>query len=216
MKVSNQRAARTPTVAPTSEHIRRALRNLRKYGWIVQSSRDVGDLRPDEFRLEQIGAPIWLGKAKHRLGRVSRKTRREVFDRDGHRCVLCGIGAKEPYPDQPDRLARLTLGHFVADSLQGTGDPENLRTECARCNEPVKEEAQRSESASEIWPKIRGRARADKARLLTWISNGYRERDAVDKLFDKVRVLPALQRDLIKSRLQSSLQKSLRRQAPAD
>ena len=195
----------------TNERIRRALQNLRKYGWIVHSSRDAGDLGQDEYRLQQIGAPIWLGKSKHGDRRVSEKTRREVFDRDGHRCLLCGIGAGEAYSGQPHRRARLTLGHFVADSFRGAGDAANLRTECARCNGAVKEEAQRFESAVEIWPKIRGRGRADKLRLLTWISNGYRERDAVDRLFDQVRALPALQRDQIKARLESSLLKKHKR-----
>lgn len=209
MRDANQqrRTTRGSVSAITNERIRRALRNLRKYGWIVHSSRDAGDLREDEYRLEQIGAPIWLGKSKHGGTRVSEKTRRDVFDRDGHRCLLCGIGAGETYPDQPHRRARLTLGHFVADALRGAGDPANLRTECARCNEPVKEEAQRSESAAEIWPKVRGRSRADKTRLLTWISNGYRERDAIDRLFDQVRALPALQRDEIRSRLERSILK---------
>ena len=139
--------------------------------------------------------------------RVSDKTRRQVFDSDGNRCLLCGIAEGEPYPDQPTRLARLTLGHFIADSLRGSSDPANLRTECSRCNEPVKEEAQRSESATEIWPKIRGLSRADKVRLLTWIESGYRERDTVDRLFDQFRILPAPQRDELRARLNRSVQR---------
>lgn len=202
-----RRMVGSAAAANTDEHFNRRFRELRKYRWIVHSSRDAGDLEQDEYRLKQVGAPIWLGKSKHGTRRVSEKTRREVFDRDGHRCLLCGIGAGEIYPDQPHRRARLTLGHFVAGSLRGAANAANLRTECARCNEPVKEEAQRSESAAEIWPKIRGRSRADKSRLLTWISNGYRERDAVDRLFDQVRALPALQRDEIKARLALSLLK---------
>ena len=189
------------------EHFNRRFRNLRKYGWIVLSSRDAGDLKPNEYRLEQVGAPIWLGKSKYANKPVSEKIRRQVFDRDGHRCLLCGIGAGEPYADQPTRLARLTLGHFVADSLRGSNDPANLRTECSRCNEPVKEEAQRSESATEIWPKIRGLSRADKVRLLTWIESGYRERDTVDRLFDQFRILPAPQRDELRARLNRSVQR---------
>lgn len=199
---------RTPAGANIDEHFNRRFRNLRKYRWIVHSSRDAGDLGQDEYRLEQVGAPIWLGKSKYGNKPVSEKTRREVFDRDGHRCLLCGVGAGEPYPDQPHRRARLTLGHFVADSLHGRSDPANLRTECARCNEPVKEEAQRSESAAEIWPKIRGRSRADKTRILMWIEKGHRERDVVDRLFDQVRALPASQRAEIRTRLEHSLQKT--------
>lgn len=194
------------TIGPNDhEHFNRRFRNLRRYGWIVLSSRDAGDLKPDQYRLKQIGAPIWLGKSKYDSKRTSDKMRRQILDRDGYRCVLCGIGAGEPYPDEPARLARLTIGHFVADSLRGPNDPENLRTECSRCNEPAKEEAQRTESATEIWPKIRNLRRAHKTGLLTWIEKGFRERDDVDRLFDQVRTLPALQRDEIHSKLKRSV-----------
>jgi hypothetical protein len=189
----------------THEHFNRRLRSLRRYRWIVFSSRDAGDLKPDQYRLQEIGAPIWLGKSKYSGKGISDKTRRDVFDRDGHRCVLCGVGAGEPYPDQPTKLARLTIGHFVADSLRGPNDPANLRTECSRCNEPLKEEARRSESADEISPKVRSLSRRDKMRLFTWMENGYRERDAVDRLFDQIRILPASQRDAIAAMLKRSL-----------
>jgi 5-methylcytosine-specific restriction endonuclease McrA len=188
------------------EHFNRRFRALRKYGWIVLSSRDAGDLKSDEYRLEQVGSPIWLGKSKYGSKGISDKTRHQIFARDGNRCVLCGIGSGEPYPDQPGRKARLTLGHFVADSLRGPTDPANLRTECSRCNEPVKEEAQRSESAAELWPRIRNLSRVEKARLFAWIEKGYRQRDAIDTLFDQVRVLPAAQRDQIRARLKQSLE----------
>lgn len=191
--------------ANTDEHFNRRLRSLRKYGWIVLSSRDAGDLKQDEYRLEKVGQSIWLGKSRHGNKTVSDKTRREVHGRDGYRCLLCGVGSGEPYPDQPNRRARLTVGHFVADALHGSGNSANLRTECSRCNEPVKEEAQRSESALEILPKISALRRADKRRLLRWIENGYRERDAVDRLFDIVRTLPAPQRDEIQARLDRSV-----------
>lgn len=151
------------------------------------------------------------GKAKHATKLASAKTRRRVFYRDGNQCVLCGIGAGEPYPDQPQRRARLTLGHFVADSLRGGAGPQNLRTECSRCNEPLRQEAQRGESSAEILPKIRSLGRPEKVRLLTWMNNGYRERDEVDQLFDQARILPAAQRDEIRATLERSLRKGPQR-----
>ena len=132
---------------------------------------------------------------------MSAGTQQKVFDSDNHRCVICGVGAGESYPDQPMWKARLTVGHFVADSLHGANDPVNLRTECSRCNEPSRELVQRTESAVEIWPKMQGLPRAKKARLLTWINEGQRSRDEIDRLFDQYRALPALQRDEIKVKL---------------
>lgn len=189
----------------TDEHFNRRFRELRKFGWSVLSSRDSSDLRPDEYRLAQIGDPVWLGKTQFGKKAVSAKTRREVLDRDGHRCLICGIGAAEPYPDQPTRKARLTLGHFVANSLDGLNISANLRTECSRCNEPAKDEATRSESATELWPKMRSLPRAGKARLLSWVKKGQRDRDEIDRLFDQYRALPAPQRDEIKAKLERAV-----------
>jgi hypothetical protein len=147
---------------------------------------------------------------KSKLGKkvVSKKTRQEIFDSDDHRCVICGIGAGETYPDQPTKKARLTLGHFVADSLRDSNDSANLRTECSRCNEPAKEEVARSESAAEILPKIKSLPKADKIRLLTWIERGQRERDMVDRLYDQYRALPPSQRDEIRVKLQQTLKQT--------
>ena len=203
-----RKALETPGGRPnTDEHFNRRFRNLRRYGWVVRSSQEEGDLKPNEYRLRKMGAPIWLGKKEYVQAAVSAKQRREVFDRDGNRCLLCGIGSGEPYPDEPSKGARLTIGHFVADSLLGPGNPANLRTECSRCNEPVKEEARRSESALELWPKIRGLSRADKVQLLRWVENGYHERNKIDRLFDQIRVLPAVQRDDIYTRLRLSVRR---------
>lgn len=196
------------------EHFNRRFRQLRKYGWIVHSSRDVAGLKQDEYRLDQVGCPIWLGKSQFTKKTASAKIRRQVFDRDGRRCVICGVGAGEPYPDDATKHARLTLGHFVADSLFGPNDPANYRTECSRCNEPAKEEAARSESGEELWPKIRGLGRADKARLLTWVEHGHRDRDVIDTLFDQYRALPALQRDQIRSKLTEAVRGSNATSAP--
>lgn len=186
----------------TDEHFNRRFRSLRKYGWSILSSRDDSSLATDEYRLERIGGSIWLGKAKHSSGGVSDRTRREVFDADGHRCVLCGIGSGEPYPDNPSVKARLTVGHFVAGTLHGSSQRANLRTECSRCNEPMREEAARSESSEELWPKIRSLKRDDKKRLLSRGNSGCRQRDDVDRLFDQYRALPEAQRQALKRRLE--------------
>lgn len=187
------------------EHFNRRFRNLRKYGWNVLSGRDASELSPDEYRFERFGDPIYLGKSQFAKKAASAKVRRYVLDRDGHRCVVCGIGAGEAYPGEPTSKARLTLGHFVADSLSGQSGTENLRTECARCNEPAKEEAPRSEAAAEIWPRMRSLGRAEKARLLSWIEKGQRVRDAVDGLYDLYRSLPAPQRDELRIQLERAV-----------
>jgi hypothetical protein len=150
---------------------------------------------------------LFLTNAKIQLvsKAITKTVRQKIFESDSYRCLICGIGAGETYPDQPTKKARLTLGHFVADSLRGPNDAANLRTECSRCNEPAKEVVARSESAAEILPKIRSLSKAEKIRLFSWIEKGQRDRDSVDRLFDQYRSLPSSQREEIRANLQQTL-----------
>ncbi len=171
------------------EHFNRRFRALRKYGWTVISCRDLAGLKQNEFRLDKIGKPIWRGKVKFAKDTISAELRREIFESDNFRCVICGIGAGECYPDDQTKKARLSLGYFAANFLHKPNDPANLRTECSRCNVPAKEGAAQFHAAKDLLPKIRALGRAQKARLLRWVENGQRERDSVDHLFDQYRSL---------------------------
>lgn len=84
-----------------------------------------------------------------KLRRVSRRrknpsdaVRAEVYRRDGHSCVRCGITAEElaalkkaTTRKQGTHRHFLTLDHIVPYSGGGSNDPENLQTMCAACNE---------------------------------------------------------------------------------
>ena len=51
--------------------------------------------------------------------------RRAIFDRDGHRCVSCGI---------PLTIREAQLDHIIPWSAGGSDWSENLRTLCQPCN----------------------------------------------------------------------------------
>lgn len=50
-------------------------------------------------------SPIWLGKSQFTKKTVSDKVRRQVFDRDGHRCAICSEngGVAHHRLSQPER-----------------------------------------------------------------------------------------------------------------
>jgi len=56
---------------------------------------------------------------------ITKRLRYEVLRRDGHRCVYCGVTARE---------TPLTIDHVVAIALGGTDDPANLVAACPDCN----------------------------------------------------------------------------------
>ena len=108
-------------VVPGVEQVGRRLRDLRAAGWVIQSVKDDSTLETSEYRFLRAAATI-SGQ-----GRISNRVRREVFDRAGNRCQVCGGGAGEPYPDLPDLRARLQIGHHKPLETGGSNDRENLR-----------------------------------------------------------------------------------------
>lgn len=94
------------------EHLNRRLRTLRQRGWELPSYKDRPGLKPDEYLLVKKGDRLRLGEGK-RPPAISQRARRIVLDRDGNRCVICGIGAGEPYPED-GKPARMTIGHRTA------------------------------------------------------------------------------------------------------
>ena len=53
---------------------------------------------------------------------ISPKVRKEVMERDGHKCIICGSHSN------------LQVAHFVSRSRLGLGIPQNLAILCACCH----------------------------------------------------------------------------------
>lgn len=58
--------------------------------------------------------------------KISPGLRKEVFMRDGYRCVECGATKDE---------SRLEVDHIIPISKGGTNDIDNLQTLCRECNQ---------------------------------------------------------------------------------
>lgn len=188
------------------EHLQRRLRELRgRDGWTIPSHKYV-DLVPNgSYRVDVIGWHPGLGTKRPAKSTVSTATRRLVFERDGSRCQVCGVGRAEPYPHDPARLAVMTIGHVVASSHRGGSDPSNLRTECSMCNETARANTTRPISIDEFEEKLRALPTTQADTLHRWIALGHRTRDKLDRAYDSYRDLApgdqAAARDLINYRL---------------
>lgn len=180
----------------SAEHLNRRLRNLRAQGWRFSSYKDQFGQAVDSYVLQEKGNKLWLGERTKRSA-ISAATRRQVFDRDQNRCVICGVGAGEPYPGEPDTAARLTAGHRTADARDGEASPDNLQTECARCNEPVGDTPPNPENLAEVMAVVRKLGAADKAVLAAWLESGYRQRSKVDFAFDRARKLAESEKEQV-------------------
>ncbi|SDN80688.1 HNH endonuclease [Actinomyces ruminicola] len=166
------------------EHFQRRQRELRDYGWRYLSAKEDPSLG-EQCELIQYG--WWPGQGpRPRRQAISAKVRRQVFERDGGRCVLCGRAAGEFYEDGARVV--LTAGHVVANSHGGSADLDNLRTECRRCNESARADTGTAADPQAIVEAVRSLRRADQRELLDWIRRGQRTRSKLDHVHDQVRM----------------------------
>lgn len=185
------------------EQVDRRVRDLReKFGWSIANYRDRADLSPDEHLLVAVGQRVWEEGFRAAPGdSVSAAVRRTVFDRDGNRCVVCGIGAGEEYPGMPGVMARLTLGHLVPRGRRGWSSPDNLRTECALCNEPARHLTAAPVDLGLLKARVRELSRTDRRKLADWLRDERRQVPEVERLWMDWRRLPAAQRDEVRELL---------------
>ncbi|GFG87759.1 HNH endonuclease [Mycolicibacter algericus] len=118
--------------------------------------------------------------------------------------MICGVGAREPYPGEPGTKARLTVGHRIAEIRKGEASLDNLQTECARCNEQAQDTPPHPESLGEVLAVVKQLGAADKAALLTWLECGYRHRNKVDFAYDRTRRLAPSEKEHIMAFLRSA------------
>lgn len=116
----------------------RRIRELREVRWIIANYRTDPTLLPNQHRLVHIGDDICHPSYQWpRARRCPARVRRAVFMRDGRACVICGVRDREAYVDEPDRVARMTVGRILPGSRGGSYTTGNCRVECDRCNEHV-------------------------------------------------------------------------------
>ncbi|MDY6869036.1 MAG: HNH endonuclease [Actinomycetota bacterium] len=190
------RAALGDEAPDDAEHLNRRLRELRKHGWRFASYKDRAGQEVDSYVLQAKGKRIWLGERTKHSG-ISAAVRRAVLDRDQNRCVICGVGAGEPYPGEPNARARLTTGHRTAAARSGPASPDNLQAECSRCNEPVGDTPPNPEVLGEVMASVKQLRAADKAELLAWLESGYRHRSKVDFAYDRTRKLAVSEKEQV-------------------
>lgn len=107
----------------------RRVRELRQEeGFQILSHIDREDLRPGQYVLV---SPEPLPSAPRTL---TARLRRQILERDGGTCQMCGSAAGEPSGCAPGRRCRLQVDHIIPLNQGGSDSPENLRAVCAEFN----------------------------------------------------------------------------------
>lgn len=192
-------------IVPNIEQVDRRMRDLRKVGWVIRNYKDMASLKPNELLLEKIGEELWRENWKWPVQGLNASLRRKVFDRDGPRCMVCGIDFGAEFPDRPGVRARPTIGHVLPLERGGNSELENLRPECQFCNEQGKNTTPTPIDTDLLKRLIGELGRADKRSLAEWMNSGRRTFTPAEKLWMQYRQLPGPKRVEIQEALINSL-----------
>lgn len=180
---------------PGVSQIDRRVRDLRDFGWILDTNASDATLTSDEQRFVQRGVDVWNPADRRAAVRneatVTSKDRQATFAADGYQCVICGIAGGEGYPDKPSETAILSVGRRTTE-VEGE-QLVTLMTECKRCRSGV---VGRSYSVSEVRALVDELSDDERRKLRRWLARGTRGTTALDRAWSGIRQLsPQLRAD---------------------
>lgn len=184
---------------PGISQIDRRIRDLRDYGWVIRSNTEDASLRPEEQRLVKQGLRVW-DPAERRKGGASTlpaKERRDILERDGYQCAVCGIAGGETYPDRDYETAVLSITKL--STAGPDGDIDHFVTQCRRCKSG--QAALGHNDIQILLTNIRALSEEDRRRLSLWAGRDRRGPTPLDRAWTAYRQLPADLRDRVKDEI---------------
>ncbi|MEV4684393.1 hypothetical protein [Streptomyces kurssanovii] len=165
----------------------RRVRDLRDFGWQIDTHRDDASLGQHEQRFKKKGEPVWEpGKGSRPGTKVTHTRRREVLSSDGHFCRSCGITPGESYEGTYD-AAQLDIARRSVQQPDGSEHVE-LVAECNRCRVGG---VGRAADLNAILGAIQSLGGLERQALAGWVSADKREFSAVERLWADYRTLPS-------------------------
>ncbi|WP_432095974.1 hypothetical protein [Streptomyces sp. bgisy100] len=184
---------------PETVQIDRRVRDLRDYGWRIDTSREDLSLGMNEQRFVKQGEPVWEpGKATKSKpsNAISAARRREIFSRDGHLCRSCGIAPGQPYAGTFE-AAQLDIARREVIRPDGTTEVE-LITECNRCRVGGRG---LTADVTEVLNGVQHLGTIEQGILAGWIAEDRRGFSTLEKLWADYRTLPEEARAMIRDAL---------------
>jgi hypothetical protein len=182
---------------PHTSQIDRRMRDLRDFGWHIDTNREDPQLEAHEQRFVAQGSPVWEpGKATKSSLTLTAAQRHALLTRDGHKCRSCGIGPGEQYPgtyvasqlDVARREVRLPSG---ATKVQAV-------IECNRCRVGGRN---LTADVGDVLSRIERLPAIERKMLSAWMEQDARGFSEVEDLWAAYRTLPSDSRDMVREAL---------------
>lgn len=183
---------------PEVAQIDRRMRDLRDFGWKIDTNREDASLEAHEQRFTRRGTSVWeAGKGtRERTSSITASQRHEVLMRDGHRCRSCGIGPGERYVDT-EITSQLDVARRQVRLPDGRRETQ-LLIECNRCRIGNRELVA---ELNEVLARVEKLPAIEKRMLSAWIEQDARAFSAVEEVWAAYRTLPAEARDRVRDAL---------------
>ncbi|MFF8610198.1 hypothetical protein ACF06X_30290 [Streptomyces sp. NPDC015346] len=184
---------------PGVSQVDRRMRDLRDFGWRIDTNREDEELDPHEQRFVKPGDPVWEpGRATRKSGTIAigAVRRREVLARDGNMCRSCGITPGEIYAGTYE-AAQLDIARREVVKPDGTKATE-LVTECKRCRVGGRA------LAVDLGKVLKAAAALDPAErsvLSDWVAADRREFSRLEQIWSDYRSLPEESRAQLRAEL---------------
>ncbi|MFD3502817.1 hypothetical protein [Streptomyces sp. NPDC058678] len=182
---------------PEVSQIDRRMRDLRDFGWKIDTKREDIDLDANEQRYVQRGEPVWEpGRGTRPRSAITVNQRRELLAAYNHKCSSCGATPGDAYADS-EVTAQLDVAKREVLLPDGTKALQYV-VECNRCRvggigSTYDVPALLSEAVS--LPSF------ELDILKTWIKQDARTFSSVEDVWAKYRALPTEARDAFRDGL---------------
>ncbi|MEV5731669.1 hypothetical protein [Streptomyces sp. NPDC052292] len=176
---------------PDVAQIDRRMRDLRDFGWKIDTKREDIDLDANEQRYVQRGEPVWEpGRGTRPKSAITVNQRRELLTAYNHKCGSCGATPGDTYADS-EVTAQLDVAKREVMLPNGTKALQYV-VECNRCRvggigSTYDVPALLSEAAS--LPSL------EFGILKSWVEQDARTFSSVENVWAKYRALPAEARE---------------------
>jgi hypothetical protein len=179
----------------------RRVRDLRDFGWVLDTNTSDATLSSEEQRFAGRGVDVWDGEqrraAERDSGALSNKEREAVFASNGYQCVVCGIAGGGAYPDRPSETAVLGVSRRTLERPDEVTE-QYLVTECKRCRSGA---VTRTFSVPEVRSMLDELDEEDVRRIKRWVTKGARGTTSLDRAWNGLRALPSAERSRLLEQL---------------
>jgi hypothetical protein len=180
---------------PDVAQIDRRLRDLRDYGWRIDTRREDPSLKQEEQRYAERGAEVWVpGHAKARTaGSLTAAQRRKVLEDDNFLCRSCGVAAGDLYNGG---VASAQLDVARRQVLRPDGSIEvQLVTECNRCRVGGRGQ---TIDLEKFLSQVKSLAPLEQDIFAKWMAADSRKFSGIERLWGSYRALPVESRAVVR------------------